>query len=58
MPQRQVAGLPPGQYGYMSVASADITPAAEMLTGCLDTFIQRGLFVRTAAGLQYVGPAR
>jgi tetratricopeptide (TPR) repeat protein len=58
MELRQMQGLPPGQYGYVSVAHADITPSAELLAGCLDAFIQRGLFVRTTAGLQYVGPGR
>jgi hypothetical protein len=58
MELRPAPGLPEGQYAYMSVARADITPSAEMLAGCLDVFIQRGLFTRTPAGLQYVGPGR
>ncbi|MBN2006850.1 MAG: hypothetical protein JXA21_26085 [Anaerolineae bacterium] len=46
------------QLALFSVAVEHIPPEAEALLRCLNSFIVRGLFVKTAEGLRYVSPRR
>lgn len=56
MEERPLPGV--SETGYFSTAQECIPPQSEALLSCLNTFILRGLFVKTDKGLQYVSPKR
>jgi hypothetical protein len=42
--------------GFFTMALESIPLQSEALLSCLNSFIQRGLFVQTGKGLQYISP--
>lgn len=56
MEERPLPGM--RQTGFFSTVRESIPLQSEALLSCLNSFIQRGLFVKTDKGLQYVSPKR
>ena len=56
MEERALSGV--SQTGFFSTARESIPLQSEALLSCLNSFIQRGLFIKTGKGLEYVSPKR